>query len=76
MVRRGYRLFAGFFFAVFLFAVFFLGGAERSTLGLNAHHIGMMACSANAISDDECTDWVNIERSPSVCAVASEFRRW
>ena len=40
---RGYRLFTVFFVASFLFAVFFLagrGGAERSTLGLDAHHIG------------------------------------
>jgi hypothetical protein len=54
---RGYRFFTVFFVDSFLFAVFFLpgrGGAERSTLGLSAHHIGLIKDgSENAISDDE-----------------------
>jgi hypothetical protein len=68
---RGYRFFTALFDTGFLFAVFFLpgrGGAERSTLGLSAHHIGLKQDdSENAISDDECPGWMNIELSPSVC---------
>jgi hypothetical protein len=64
---RCYRFFAVFF--VFLFAAFFLagrGGAERSTLGLSAHHIGLTK-DGSENADDDCPGCMNIESSPSVC---------
>jgi hypothetical protein len=58
---RCYRFFTAV--TTFFFGIFFLagaadrGGAERSTLGLSMHHIGLTVASpGNAISTDECTD--------------------